>query len=123
MNTGQRLGESAEQHAAAFLASKGLSLISRNFRCRRGEIDLVMTDGETLVFVEVRLRRNTRFATPLATVDQRKQRKLMLTAAVFLKIHPQLRNQRCRFDVIAYDGDSQASAEPRWIKQAFENGQ
>jgi len=85
----------------------------QNYRCRRGEIDLVMREAGTLVFVEVRFRSSTRFGTPAETVDIRKQRRLAAAAAHYLQRHPT--NLPCRFDVIAVSGTNQID----WIRDAF----
>lgn len=88
--------------------------MARNFRCRSGEIDLIMLDRDCLAFVEVRCRRSSRFVAPADTVDYRKQRKLILTAAIFLARERRYATLRVRFDVIAIDGD-----DVRWIRDAF----
>jgi len=108
-------GDQAEANAEKYLNQQGLSLETKNYRCRFGEIDLIMIDNDTLVFVEVRLRSNARFGGAAATVDYRKQAKLVRTAEYYL----QRRKgglPACRFDVIAFDGGNQVS----WIKNAFE---
>ncbi len=103
-----------EEAAARYLQAAGLTVIARNYRSRRGEIDLIANDGDTLVFAEVRYRSNNRFGTAGATVDRRKQQKLLATAQSYL-----LQNKLdcpCRFDVIAIEGDVQ---NIQWIKNAF----
>ena len=89
-----------------------MRLLERNYRCRRGEIDLVMRDADTLVFVEVRFRASTRYGTPAETVDIRKQRKLAAAAAHYLQYNPT--NRLCRFDVVAVSGE-----HIDWIRNAF----
>ncbi|HEV59188.1 MAG TPA: YraN family protein, partial [Phycisphaerales bacterium] len=90
--------------------------ITANYRCRRGEIDLVMRDGATLVFVEVRLRRNPRYGGAAASIDYRKQQKLVATAQHYLLAHPH--DGPARFDVVAMAGGSSID----WIRNAFEAG-
>jgi putative endonuclease len=107
-------GAAAEALARHFLEQSGLVCIECNFLCRMGEIDLIMRDGEQLVFVEVRYRKNSLFGTPQASVDNNKQRKLIRTAAFYLQQHGI--NSSCRFDVVAISGDQQ---EPVWIPNAF----
>jgi putative endonuclease len=107
------VGEDKERLALAFLQNQGLRLIARNHRCRRGEIDLVMRDGDTLVFVEVRYRRSTRFGTPAETVDVHKQRRLEAAALHYLQQHPT--KLPCRFDVLAVSGNNHID----WIRDAF----
>lgn len=109
----------AERRAEAFLRNRGLETIARNIRCRYGELDLVMRDRETLVFVEVRLRSRGRFADGVASVDRRKQQRLLATAAWFLQREPAFSDQMIRFDVVAYDGRG-LQTRPRWIRQAFD---
>lgn len=107
-------GSKAEQTACEYLQAQGLRLVTRNFRCPLGEIDLVMEDGQTLVFVEVRSRARTRFGHPLETVGWRKQRRISLTACWYLQGHATRR--RCRFDVVTLDGPQQRL---QWVKNAF----
>ncbi|MEA3278839.1 MAG: YraN family protein [Pseudomonadota bacterium] len=99
--------------ACAYLERRGLRLVQRNYRCRRGEIDLVMRDTGTLAFVEVRYRANMRFGTPAETVDIHKQRRLTAAAAHYLQHQPT--TLPCRFDVIAISGDNRID----WIRDAF----
>jgi len=96
-------GAAAEARALAFLQQQGLTLVEQNFSCRWGEIDLILRDQETLVFVEVRQRSSARFGGAAASVSAGKQAKLWRTAEVYLQ-----RIRRipvCRFDLIAIDGD------------------
>ena len=109
------LGQSAEARAEAFLQTHGLKLLSRNWRCRFGEIDLVMQDGATLVFIEVRLRSRSDFGGAAASVTPAKQKKLLATARQYLAALKTL--PPCRFDVVALSGD----AAPEWIKNAFDD--
>lgn len=119
MNTGRRgesaatVGERMERLAGDFLARQGLRIVARNHRCRFGEIDLVVTDGASLVFVEVRYRESSRFGTPAETVDAGKQRRLAAAAAHYLQRHPSV--LPCRFDVVAINGQDQI----RWVRDAF----
>lgn len=98
------IGRLAEARALAYLQEKGLVLIERNMRHRRGEIDLVMRDGQTLVFIEVRLRRSDRFGGAAASITATKQARLWRSAEVYLMryAHP----PACRFDAVCIDGDS-----------------
>jgi putative endonuclease len=110
------LGQSAEAHAEAFLKTQGLKLLTRNWRCRFGEIDLVMQDGTTLVFVEVRLRSRGDFGGAVASVTRAKQKKLLATARQYLAGLPAV--PPCRFDVIAM---TDKAAEPEWLQNAFDD--
>jgi putative endonuclease len=95
-----------------------LQAIGRNFNSRGGEIDLVMQDGDTLVFVEVRFRKNNHFGTPAESITASKRRKLLQTAQLYLLAHPLWRHRPCRFDVMAASpGESGLQFE--WIKNAF----
>lgn len=109
----QAAGNAAEDRAARFLTDRGLQVVARNYRTRLGEIDLVARDGETLVFVEVRMRASGSFGGALESITPRKQRRIAAAAAQFLG---RLRAPpRCRFDVVALEGD-----ETRWLRAAFE---
>jgi putative endonuclease len=107
------LGAEKERLACRFLEARGLRLVARNHRCRLGEIDLVMTDGGVLVFVEVRYRRSARFAAPAETVGPRKRQRLAAAAGHYLQQHPTRRP--CRFDVLAITGPDAID----WIQDAF----
>jgi putative endonuclease len=110
-----RRGEEAEDFAARHLEQQGLVVVTRNYRTRLGEVDLVALDGETLVFVEVRARRSNAFGGAAASVDARKQRRIVAAARHYL-----LRlgaEPACRFDVLTLQGPE---AKPQWIRGAFE---
>ncbi|WP_409439222.1 YraN family protein [Psychromonas sp. GE-S-Ul-11] len=108
-------GVQAEQQALAFLQKQGLLLICQNFYCRFGEIDLIMSDQGTLVFIEVRYRKNQDFGGATASITPQKQRKLIKTAKHYLS---QLDDEPyCRFDVIAI---SESAIQPQWIQDAFQ---
>ncbi|MFN3882405.1 MAG: YraN family protein [Nitrincola lacisaponensis] len=111
------LGKDAERNAENWLETQGLQLIQRNMRCRLGEIDLIMTDGESLIFIEVRQRNTRAFGGAAASVDWRKQRKLLRAARFFLAANPAWSKHPCRFDVIAYEGND----IPLWYRNAFQN--
>jgi len=112
-------GRSAEQRALVYLQAQGLRLLERNYRCRAGEIDLVMRDKEQLVMVEVRYRRVTSYTAAAASVDQRKQRRLIKAARHYLASHPQYANEPIRFDVVAFDG-SATDPDIEWLRNAFD---
>lgn len=105
-------GGAAEQLAAAYLVRQGLVLVECNFRCRLGEIDLIMRDRQTLVFIEVRQRASLRFGGAIASIDQRKQQKLIVTAQLYLARLP--RTPPCRFDALLVQGE-----RIEWIRDAF----
>lgn len=107
-------GDAREAQARDQLERAGLRTLERNVRYRVGEIDLVMLDGEVLVFVEVRYRREHDFGGALASVTPSKQGKLARAASQYLASHPQHARRACRFDVVAIgDRDSQ------WLRDAF----
>ena len=110
-------GTAAEDFALRYLEARGLKLVERNFRCRVGELDLILRDGGELVFVEVRSRRSSRFGTPAESVTRTKQQRLLRAAAFYLQ--RQRLDLPCRFDVVAI---LQTGAEPRveWIRDAFQ---
>lgn len=109
-------GANAEQEARRFLEQQGMRWVTSNYRSPSGEIDLVMTDRDYLVFVEVRYRFNQRFGGAVETVTPPKRRKLIATASHYL----QGRNldSPCRFDIIGLTGQ-QNNYECQWIKDAF----
>ena len=107
-------GDDKEALARRFLERHGLRHVAHNVRCRYGEIDLVMRDAQTLIFVEVRYRRSERFGGATASVDRRKQARLTATAGFFLQRHPT--DLPCRFDVVAIGAGDQV----QWIRNAFE---
>jgi putative endonuclease len=111
------LGARAEEAAFRQLVDNGLQPIARNFRCRGGELDLVMLDGNCLVIVEVRCRKSTRFTTPALTIDRRKQDKLVRTAALFAARNRRFASLPIRFDVVTIEGRTAPTI--RWIRDAF----
>lgn len=112
-NTGGR----AEQYALDYLKSQGLKLVTCNFLCRMGEIDLIMMHNKHLVFVEVRYRKNSHYGTPAATISRTKQSRLTRTANFYLQQHGL--DIPCRFDVVAIVAQPEVKVE--WIQNAFES--
>jgi putative endonuclease len=114
------IGRRGEDTALRHLESAGLSLLERNYRCRGGEIDLVMREGETLVLVEVRLRNSDEFGGAAASVGRGKQRRVALAAKHLLLTRPAYRRMPARFDVVAIERVAPGGAvEIRWIRDAF----
>lgn len=111
------LGARAERTALQYLVRNGLTPVSENFQNRGGEIDLIMLHGDCLVFVEVRFRTSARFSSPELTIDARKQRKIIRTAAVFLARTKRFASHTMRFDIVAITGNSADGI--RWIRDAF----
>lgn len=115
----QLLGNQAERLSEQLLVDAGMRLLARNYRCKLGELDLVMRDADTVVFVEVRFRRKNQWGSAVETVDLRKQRRVIAAAQHYLLTHPHLADKPCRFDVIAADGSPADPASYRWIREAF----
>ena len=97
----------------SFLQTKGLKLITKNYRCRTGEIDLVMQDKKELVFIEVRYRATSDYGSALDSVDQYKIKKLISAANHYISTHQT--DLPIRFDVIGFD----SSLKPNWVTSAF----
>jgi putative endonuclease len=95
----RELGAYGEQLAARYLQDQGMVVVDRNWRCARGEIDLVVRDGDCLVFCEVKTRRTSRFGSAVEAVDGRKAGRLRTLAAAWLQAHDE-RAPRVRIDVI-----------------------
>jgi putative endonuclease len=110
----KRRGDLAEQAAAEFLTGRGLALLARNYRCRFGEIDLIMSDGPTVVFVEVRYRRNNTFGGAIESITVRKREKLLRAARHYMASRKGFAD--CRFDALLLSGDKE---EIEWIENAF----
>ncbi|MEH6443630.1 MAG: YraN family protein [Oceanospirillaceae bacterium] len=111
-------GKQAEKLALSWLKNNKLSLIESNYSCRFGEIDLIMLDDLHLVFIEVRLRTNSRFGSAANSVNVKKQQKIITTARHFLMTNQKFCQHICRFDVIAFESSSAQSC-PVWYKDAF----
>ena len=114
-----RVGRAYEQVACDYLQRAGLSIITRGYRCRHGELDLVCRQRESLVIVEVRARRRLSPVSALESVGRLKQQRIITTARHFLMTHPRWANQPLRFDVLAIDGIDRAP-RIRWIRAAFD---
>ncbi|MFT5709935.1 MAG: putative endonuclease [Halioglobus sp.] len=114
------VGDQYENEAAKMISAKGMRILSRNFLAKTGEIDIIALDGEYLVFIEVRARSNPHFLSAAASVDRRKQLKILRTAQVFRQRNKQLAHLPCRFDVIAFEArQSNHNDTHRWIRSAF----
>jgi len=115
-------GEDAEIACCHYLKSQGLKLIEKNYNSRYGEIDIIMLDKKTLVFVEVRFRKNDIFGGALESVTQSKQNKLRKTAELYLQKNT--RHKNARFDVVSMSKNAQTSTDKQpytfdWIPNAF----
>lgn len=113
----QDQGTAGEDLALNFLQQQGLGLITRNFRCKGGELDLIMRHGDYLVFVEVRAHRDEGYGSPAETITRAKQRRLIRAASFYLQKHRL--DVACRFDVVAI---TLGEPEPQvaWFQNAFQ---
>lgn len=109
-------GANTEQLACQHLQASGLKLLQQNYRLKMGEIDLIMLDGRTIVFVEVRYRKTSRYGGALHSIDPRKQARIIRTAQHYLQYRAP--DAQARFDVVAVEGDN----DIHWIKNAFDSG-
>jgi len=115
----QARGQLAEERAAVWLAAQGLKILARNVRCRGGELDLICLEGGTVVFVEVRLRTNSRFGCAAESITAKKRRRIFFAAKWWLIGAGRMyQDWPCRFDAVLFDN----TAEPQWIQSAFEGG-
>ena len=106
-------GESAEEQAHRFLINKGLKPVFRNYRCKQGELDLIMTDQQTLVIIEVRYRKSDQYGSALESVTRTKQSRII--AATYSYLSSQKTDRPIRFDVVAISGNGKIE----WIQNAF----
>ena len=112
-------GSEAEKLACRHLVARGLALLAANYRCRYGELDLVMRDGAQLVVVEVRSRRSERHGAPEASLTRRKIHRLRRAARCFLRDHPQFNGMMLRFDVVGIVTGLNRTPV-RWIRNALQ---
>lgn len=111
----KQLGGQAEALAATYLQQRGLKFVTNNYHCRFGEIDLIMRDNKTLVFVEVRLRKHSAFGGAAGSITATKRQRLVQTAQHYLQQHGET---ACRFDAVLMR--SLDLNEIEWIKNAFD---
>ncbi|MDM8347568.1 YraN family protein [Pseudomonas sp. sp1636] len=119
-NSTQSSGRAAEELARLHLQQHGLKLLAQNWSCRRGELDLVMLDADTVVFVEVRYRRHSAWGGAAESVDARKRDKLTRAAMHFLQEQSRWAKHPCRFDVIAITAEGSSTPRLNWIQNAFD---
>jgi len=111
-------GDYWEQVAYEYLLKQGLKKVKRNYLCKIGEIDLIMIDNDTLVFIEVKYRKNSDWVSATESVTKRKQRKIIKTAQLYLLQNKTYQDWNCRFDVVSIQGNEQ-NPEINWIEHAF----
>ena len=116
--TSQNTGVKAEQLALAYLQQQGLTIVDKNYHSRRGEIDLIMVDDSTLVFVEVRYRKSEKYGSALESVNYLKQTRIIQTAQAYLQTN-RVHYAEYRFDVIAISPCKETSGII-WLKDAFQ---
>ena len=114
-----RQGKEAEDACYRYLKAQGLKPVTRNYQCRHGEIDIIMTEDNMLVFIEVRFRKDNRYGGGLESITHHKQNKLRKTAEYYLQRDKH--NRAARFDVVSmsYDTSSEAGYTFDWIRDAF----
>jgi putative endonuclease len=111
----RQTGAAAENSAAAFLESQGFTIVARNFLRRVGELDIVARAGDLLIIAEVRTRSSERFGGAAASISRGKQRRIILTAGLFLDQRPELGRCRVRFDVLVV-----RNGRVEWLRHAFD---
>lgn len=111
-------GKQAEMLAEKFLLSSGAEIICRNYRSPQGEIDLIVTLAQRLLFVEVRLRRGNSFGNAADSITLRKQRRIISAAESFLAEFPSWQQYTCRFDCIFFSELSLNTLQ--WVEDAFQ---
>ncbi|TAL11647.1 MAG: YraN family protein [Nitrospirae bacterium] len=119
MNVRTVLGSEGERAAAAFLEARGYRIRERNYRTRLGELDLVAEEGDTLVFVEVKVRRNDRFGGPAAAITAAKQARIARLAQQYV-VSRRLGGRPCRFDVVLIWGADPGTRRIELLPGAFE---
>ncbi len=108
------IGQTAEKVACDFLKKQGLKLLEKNFLVKGGEIDLIMLQKKVLVFVEMRFRADNNFGGAAASVDLKKQRRIIFAANHYLMRFKDV--PECRFDCVLFEGDLK---KPIWLQAAF----
>ncbi|HQR04383.1 MAG: YraN family protein [Proteobacteria bacterium] len=114
----RKRGAAAEELAASHLRGQGLKILDRNYRIRGGEIDLIARDGDTLVFIEVRLRSRQDFGGAAESITPAKCRRIILAAQHYLAANIRGHHPPCRFDCVLLDALSKGSMQ--WIRNAFD---
>ena len=119
MNTNFRKGLRFEDQARDYLLQHGLLLLQTNYRCRFGEIDLIMRDGEAICFIEVKFRKSLAFGGAADAIPHSKQRKIIKTALFYLAAHKRLAGHALRFDALLIQQQPAGTNDLNWIKNAF----
>jgi len=111
-------GQWAENLAEQYLQARGLQTLTRNYRCKEGEIDLVMQHDNIVIFVEVRYRSSQKYGGSLESIDHRKQHRIFITAQYYLQSLENFENFTYRFDVVLIKGTIE-KPHYQWMKDAF----
>lgn len=120
MSSKRALGFEFEALAEKYLCERGCQVLAKNFHSRIGEIDLILTEGKTIVFVEVKYRTKSTFGRPSEAVTYSKQKKVISTAQLYLQQHPKYALFDARFDVVSIQYDKSKNAtEIEWLRGAF----
>jgi putative endonuclease len=118
-NTSHEIGKTSEAYAVEYLRQQGLTLIDTNFHSKQGEIDIIMLDGNTYVFIEVKYRKSTAFGGAINAISESKQKKIKHSITFYLhKAGLNEYNTPCRIDVIALEGKLE-HPKISWLKNAF----
>ncbi len=112
------IGKQKEQQAKKWLQKQGLKILSENYRCKGGEIDLIALRESTLIFFEVKFRKSTDYGHPAEMVNSKKQQHIIGCAQQYLIKHPQYQDLAMQFDVLTFTADQSA---PEWIEDAFQS--
>lgn len=119
MNPNLRKGLQYEDLARDYLVEQGLRLLESNYRCRFGEIDLIMHDRDAICFVEVKFRRSLAYGGAAVSLPQGKQRKIIKSAQLYIAMNRRLSNRALRFDAFLIQHQANGTNEFNWIKNAF----
>jgi putative endonuclease len=118
-NRPSEYGKGSEALAAEFLEKRGYTMVEKNFRTRRGELDLIALDGDFLVFVEVKARRSSGYGEPHWAVTEKKRRHLIHASQLYLA-RKRLTKQLCRFDLVVIQETREGESKIELIRNAFE---
>ncbi|MCF6288621.1 MAG: YraN family protein [Proteobacteria bacterium] len=111
-------GDYWEDVAFDYLKKNGLKIVKRNFNCKVGEIDIIMTNNDILIFIEVKYRKDSDWVSAVESVTRSKQRKIIKAAQLYLLKNKKYQDWNCRFDVVSIQGDK-TNPQINWIKHAF----
>jgi len=112
--TTKSIGDHGEEQARNYLKKHNVRIVESNFKCKAGEIDIIAMHHDSILFVEVKYRKQIGYGTPAEMVTRAKQKKIISTAQLYLQKHPELANKACRFDVISIHQN-----DINWIQDAF----